>query len=261
MSEQAVETTQTPPQEGAPGKFAQEEPPPIQTTQVSGNSDPKFYTEEDLAKAREQEKSKLYRRIETMQGELKTLQQEREDRARQEEEARQTAEEAARAQREEEMSAKELIAAKEAEWRREQEDLRAQIEQERALRERETQFAELMDVRQRVIADYQDRVAPELIDLIGGNTPEEIAQSAEDMAARTQRILEQTQQAVQQTRQQTPTARVTMPVSSGPDDEAVSRTYTPDDIRNMSMADYAKHRQRLLGQGASGGPKNRGLFG
>jgi hypothetical protein len=104
-------------------------------------------------------------------------------------------------------------------------------------------------------------VAPELIDLIGGDSPEEIAQSAEDMAARTQRILEQTQQAVQQTRQQTPTARVTAPVSSGPDDEAVSRTYTPDDIRSMSMADYAKHRQRLLGQGASGGPKNRGLFG
>ena len=259
MTEQAVE--QTLPTEGAPGKAAQEEPPPIENVQVSGNSDPKFYTEEDLAKAREQEKSKLYRRMDTMQSELQTLKEEREaEAARKAEEERQAADLAKRAA-EEDMSAKELIAAKEAEWAQQQAVLRQQIEQERALRERETQFAELMDVRQRIITDYQDRVAPELLDLIAGETPEQIQQSAEDMAARTERILAQTQEAMQQTRQQTPTARVTAPVSSGPDDEAVSRTYTPDDIRQMSMADYAKHRQRLLGQGASGGPRNRGLFG
>ena len=260
MSEQAVETVQTPANEGAPGNFSQEEPP-VPPAKVSGNSDPKFYTEEDLAKARQQEKDKLYRRLETVQSTVAELQAEREARLAEDQRRADEAAAAAKSKAEEEMSAKELIAAKEEEWAQQQAELRQQIEQERALRERETQFAELMDVRQRVINDYQDRVAPELIDLIGGDSPEEIAQSAEDMAARTQRILEQTQQAVQQTRQQTPTARVTMPVSSGPDDEAVIRTYTPDDIRSMSMADYAKHRQRLLGQGANGGPRNRGLFG
>jgi len=259
MSEQAVE--QTLPTEGAPGNAAQEEPPPIENTQVSGNSDPKFYTEEDLAKAREQEKSKLYRRMDTMQSELASLKEEREAEAKRIADEQKAAEDAARAQREEEMSAKELIAAKEAEWAAQQAELRQQIEQERALRERETQFAELMDARQQIINQYQDRVAPELLDLIAGDSIEEIQQSAEDMAARTDRIMEQTQQAMQQTRQQTPTARVTAPVSSGPDNEATSRTYTPDDIRQMSMADYAKHRQRLLGQGANGGPRNRGLFG
>ena len=258
MSEQAVET-QVP--EGAPGKATQEEPPPIEKVQVTGQSDPKFYTEDDLAKAREQEKSKLYRRLETMQSELQTLKEEREAEARRKAEEQQAIEAEAKRKAEEEMSAKDLIAQKEAEWRAEQDRLRAEIEQERALRERETQFAQLMDIRQHVVTEYQDRVAPELLDLIGGESEEEIRQSAEDMAARTQRILEQTQQAMQQTRQQMPTARVTMPVSSGPDDEGVSRTYTPDDIRNMSMADYAKNRQRLLGQGATGGPRNRGLFG
>jgi colicin import membrane protein len=259
MTEQAVEQTQ--PAEGAPGKATQEEPPPIENVQVSGNSDPKFYTEEDLAKAREQEKSKLYRRMDTMQSELESLKEQREAEAAQKAEEARQAEEAAKRKAEEDMSAKELIAAKEAEWAQQQAELRQQIEQERALRERETQFAELMDYRQQVIAQYEDRVAPELRDLITGETPEQIQQSAEDMAARTERIMEQTQQAMAQTRQQTPTARVTAPVSSGPDDEAVSRTYTPDDIRQMSMADYAKHRQRLLGQGATGGPKNRGIFG
>jgi hypothetical protein len=237
-----------------------EEEPAVVPAKVSGNSDPKFYTEADIQQAREQEKSKLYRRLETMQETVTRLEAERQERVDAEAARQKEIDDQARIRREEEMSAKDLIAQKEAEWRAEQADLRAQIEQERALRERESQFAELMEARQQVLAQYQDKVAPELIDLIGGDTVEEMVQSAEDMATRTQRILEQTQQAMQQTRQQIPTARVTVPVSSGPDDEGAVRQYTPDDIRNMSMSDYAKHRQRLLGRGA-GGPKNRGLFG
>ena len=260
MSEQAVETPPTPPTEGAPGNVTQEEPP-APPAKVSAQSDGKVFSPDDIEKARQQEREKLYRRMETMNEELQTLKEEREERARLEKEQREAAEAAARAKNEEEMSAKELIAQKEAEWKQQQEELRAQVEQERALRERETQFAQLMDTRQRVISEYQDKVAPELLDLIGGESEEEIVQAAEDMAARTQRILEQTQQAMQQTRQQTPTARVTVPVSSGPDDEGAVRTYTPDDIRNMPMSEYAKHRARLLGNGATGGPRNRGLFG
>jgi len=34
---------------------------------------------------------------------------------------------------------------------------------------------------------------------------------------------------------------------------------SPEDIRSMSMQDYAKHRQRLLSQQAQG--RSRGLFG
>lgn len=260
MTEQAVETTQTASDGNAPGSVTQEEPPPIQNTQVTGQSDPKFYTEDDLAKAREQEKSKLYRRIDTMQSELQTLQKERDERARQEQEAREAAEADARRQREEEMSAKELIAQKEAEWAQRQAELQAQIDAERALRERETEFAELMTYREQVLDAYRDRVAPELLDLIAGNTPDEITASAEDMAKRTDRILEQTQSAMQNVRQQTPTARVTAPSASGTDDEGASRAFTPEQIRDMSMADYAKHRQRLLGGGA-GGPRNKGIFG
>lgn len=260
MSEQVVETAQTSQEAGAPGNFTKEEPS-VPPARVSGQSDGKFYTEDDIQAARQQEKDKLYRRLETMQGELRTLQEERERRTAEEAQRQAEAEEAARRQREDEMSAKELIAVKEAEWRAEQERLRQEIESERALRERESQFAELMVVQQNIMAEYQDRVAPELLDLISGNSPEEIRQSAEDMAVRTERILAQTQEAVQNARQQMPTARVTMPISSGTDDDGAVRTYTPEDIRNMSMADYAKHRARLLGQGASGGPRNRGLFG
>ncbi len=255
MSDQAVTD---PPVETPPAEARVQEEPPTPPTRVSGQSDPKMFTQEDLDRAREQEKSKVYKRLETMQETVARLEKEAKDRQDAEDAARRAAEEEAERERQENLSAKELIAEREAQWRKEQEELRQQIEQERALRERESQFAELMDTRNRIISDYQDRVAPELLDLITGETPEQIQQSAEDMAARTERILAQTQEAMQNARQQMPTARVTAPASG--ENAGANRQYSPDEIRGMSMAEYAKHRASLLGRGADG-PKNRGLFG
>lgn len=253
MSEQTVTTIPDPQSEGrTQGEI------PTPPVQVRGDSDPRMFTKEDLEKAREQEKSKVYKRLETMQETVSRLEAEAAARQKAEEDARKEAEKAAEQERVESLSVKELLAEKEAQWRREQEDLRQQIEAERALRERETQFAELMDARNQIISQYVDRVAPELLDLIQGDTPEQIQQSAEDMAARTERILAQTAEAMQNARQQMPTARVTAPASG--DNSGANRQYSPDEIRGMSMADYAKHRASLLGGGA-GGPRNRGLFG
>lgn len=231
-----------------------------------GDSDGKFFTEDDLAKARQQEKDKMYKRLETMQETVERLKKESQTRAEQEEARQreiqaQEAEEAERLRRAEEaeLSAKELLAQRELEWKQQLEDVRNQVEQERALREREAEFARLTDYRSTVIREYSDRVAPELLDLIQGGTTEEIAQSAEDMAARTARILAQTQEAMQNARQQTPTSRVTAP-AAGEDSGSNSRVLTPSEIRSMSMSEYAKQRQRLLGDGAKG-PTNRGLFG
>jgi hypothetical protein len=232
--------------------------PTVPPTRVSGQSDPKMFSQEDLDRAREQEKSKVYKRLETMQEQVARLESEAKMRQATEDEARLAEEAKAEAARQENLSAKDLIAEKEAQWAKEQAELRQEIEAERALRERESQFAELTDFRSRVVTDYQDRVAPELLDLISGETPEEIQQSAEDMAQRTEAILAQSQEAMQNARQQMPTARVTAPVSG--DNAGANRQYSPDEIRGMSMADYAKHRASLLGKGADG-PKNRGLFG
>lgn len=255
MSEPAVET---PPTENVAEDTRTQEEPPVPPAQVTSQSDPKMYTEEDLAKAREQEKSKVYKRLETMQETVARLEAEAKERQDIEEQRRREVQEKAEKERIEQLSAKELIEEKEAQWRKEQEELRSQIDQERALRERESQFAELMDQRNQIIGEYQDRVAPELLDLIQGENVDQIRQSAEDMAQRTERIIAQTQDAVQNARQQMPTARVTAPVSG--DTAGADRQYSPDEIRGMSMADYAKHRASLLGKAADG-PKNRGLFG
>ena len=199
----------------------------------------------------------MYKRLETVQEQVARLEAEAKSRTEAEEAAKKAAEDAAEAERQSQLSVKELLAEREAAWKAEQDALRAEIATERALREREQQFADLMDARNEVINQYSDRVAPELLDLIQGETPEQLQQSAEDMAARTERILAQTQEAMQNARQQMPTARVTAPASG--DNSGANRQFTPDDIRNMSMADYAKHRASLLGK--AGGSKNRGLFG
>lgn len=249
-----VPSTET---EGGNGRVQQE--PDVPPAQVRGSSDPKMFTEEDLEKARRQEKDKTYRRIETLQETVKRLEEQSQQREAQERARQEEQQAAANRQAEDEMSAKDLIVKREAEWRQEQNELRQQIDAERALRERETQFAGLMEFRQNLVQQYSDRIAPELLDLVQGDTPETLQQSAEDMAARTDRILAQTHEAVQNAKQQMPTARITAPASG--DDTGAQRVFTSDEIRQMSMTEYAKHRQRLLGQGASGGPKNRGLFG
>lgn len=234
-------------------------------TKVAGNSDPKLYTEDDINKARQQEKDKLYKRLETMQETVARLESESKQRAEAEEakqrEIQEIEEKAAQETKrlaESEMSAKELLIEKEKEWQMRLDLLGEQVEQEKALRERESQFTELLGYRQQILAQYSDRVAPQLLDLIEGNTPEEINASAEDMAARTADILAQTQEAMQNARKQTPTSRVTVPASG--ENSGSTRMLSPDEIRSMSMQDYAKHRAALLGRGTDGG-KARGLFG
>ena len=254
MSEPTVATIPDPQPVGHP---VQQDPPPIPVA-VNSNSDPKMFTEADLEKAREQEKSKVYKRLETMQETVTRLEAEATERRDIEEAARKKAEAAAEAERTSQLSVQQLLAEKEAQWNKEQNELRQEIEAERALRVRESQYAELMEARNQIVAQYSDRVAPELLDLIGGETVEQIQQSAEDMAARTERIMTQAADAMQTARQQMPTARVTAPASG--DNSGANRQFTPDDIRGMSMADYVKHRASLLGKGADG-TKNRGLFG
>lgn len=228
-------------------------------TAASGNSDSKVFTQEDIEAARKQEKDKLYKRMETMQETVARLEAEAKARADAEAAQIKEAEDALKAQAESEMSAKDLLAAKESEWQNRFQQMEERLEQEQVLRQRESEFAQLLDFRQQVQAAYSDRVAPELLDLITGNTTEEITASAEDMAARSERILAQTAEAMQTARQQMPTVRATAPASG--ENSGSQRSFSPDEIRGMSMADYAKHRKSLLGGASSGGPTNRGLFG
>lgn len=223
----------------------------------------KFYTEEDLAKVRSQEKSKVYPELQSVKEELAALKREREEEAARK--AEQAAAEAAsreaaqKAKLEEELSAKDLLKLKEQEWMDKLEQERQERLASQALLEKERSFAELQAYKQNLIETERENVMPQLLNFLRGNTPEELQASMEDLKAQTASIVSDVQATNQQLRKDQRGVSVTAP-SSGPlEINSENRQFTAADIAAMSVEDYAKNRSRLLSPGAQG--KTKGLFG
>jgi len=145
-------------------------------------------------------------------------------------------------------------------------ELQEQLERERqereralALLEREKTFADLQAYRQQVLEQERDNIIPELVDLIAGNTREEIQASVEGLKERSARILESAQSAMQTARKEMTGTRATLPPAGPLETNSEQRQLTAEEIQSLSMNDYAKYRERLLSPSARG--KSRGLFG
>ena len=219
----------------------------------------KFYTEEDLAKVRTQEKNKLYSQIEGLKEEVESL-----SKARKEELAAKAAEEAEKQrqlklQEEAEMDVRELLSTKEQEWKEQLELERQERERAFALLEREKTFAEIQAYRQQRLDQERDNIIPELIDLITGETPEEIEASIAGLKQRSERILESAQSAMREARRDMAGTRVTAPQAGPMDINTGNRQFTAEEIAAMSLNDYAKYRQQLLSDKAQG--RSKGIFG
>lgn len=224
------------------------------------------YSAEDIAKAREQEKAKLYPQMEKMKEELSSLKKAREEQAAKEAEREQRiAEELVRkeAQKKEEeeseLSFKDLLKKKEQEFQSQLEAERLERERAFALLEQERKFQEVMNYRQQRVEQERDNIVPELIDLIDGNSADEVEQSISMLKEKSARILSSAQQAMQSARQQMAGTRITNPAAGPLDNDSEQKSYSPDSIREMSLADYAKQRAKLLGTAASN--RGQGLFG
>jgi flagellar biosynthesis GTPase FlhF len=224
------------------------------------------FTAEDLERVREQEKSKLYPQLEEQNRKIAELlakdeareaeaAKRREARAAKQAEEERAAKEAAEA----ELSAKELLAHREQEWQAQLAAERAEREKAFALLQREREFQNLQEIRQQKVEAAREHILPELVDLISGNSPEEIDQSISDLTLRSNRIFEAATSATQQSRAALPGTRITAPASGPLDTNSDPQTFTPDSLQNMSMADYAKNRDRLLGAGGTN--RGQGLFG
>jgi hypothetical protein len=188
------------------------------------------------------------------------------------EDERRKAEEAAKAAEEENLSAKELLAKRDKEWEErfqtaEQSweerlnSIQQGYEQERALLEKDKQFASLQAYTQQRLSEESDNIAPQLFDYINGSTQEEIEQSIEHAKAKSLEIAADAQRAFQAARSQQRGVSATGYAPVGPlEVEGGTRTYSPEDIAAMDMQSYAKLRGQLPGvtNGANG---NRGLFG
>lgn len=223
------------------------------------------FTADDIAKARAQEKAKLYPQVEKLQEELAFLKKEREEREALEAErvAKRQARDSERAaerkkQEEAELEVRDLLAKKEQEWATKLDSERQEREKAFALLEREREFQELSAYRQQRLEAERDNIIPELVDLISGNSRDEIEQSIAGLKERSAKIFDSVAQVAQQSRKEMAGTRITSPASGPLDNDSDSRTYSPTDINNMSMADYAKNRAKLLGSGKNSG---QGLFG
>lgn len=232
-------------------------PSPEPETQSRVQAEPVGFSEADLAKAREQEKAKLYPQIDQLKNELAELKRDREERLEAERIAQEEADRQAREQQEAEMDVRELLSKKEMEWEQRLEQERLERENAIALLEKEREFSAITEYRTQRLAEIGDDIIPELRDLVTGNTKDEIDASIAGLAERSSRILEGAQAAMQQARSQMQGTRVTAPVTEL-DTDSAQKQFSPEEIAAMSMADYQKYRSTLLGQS---GDNNRGLFG
>lgn len=242
--------------------------PSFQAQAAPGES--RYFTVEDIERARREEKEKLYGRIEKQNETLKTLQErlaqleaEREEARRREEEQRKAQEEAEKRKREEEMTVRQLLQEKEAEWEQRFRELEAAREAERAALEQERRFSALREYIQRRIREVQadGSVAPELIEFIDGNSEEEVDQRIEHLKAKTEELARSFQRTIEQAGANVPPRGVSPAgyAAAGPmEANTEQRMPTPQEIRQMSMAEYAEFRKKI---GLGDPPHGRGLFG
>lgn len=236
-----------------------------------------YYTEEQLRErlnqARSEERDKLYGNRSQEQRELEELRAFRseQERLRQEQEAeaqrqaaeqQRQAEEQRRQAEQEELSAKDLIARREAELRAEMDAQRAHYDAELARRdailEKEREFQALQTYRAQVIAANQENILPEFLDYIDGDSQQAIDASVQRAIERTQSVVQNFRQVAGEQQRGAPGVSTRAPAVGPESMVAGQRTYSAEDIASWSMADYMKNRH-LLPPGRAGG-SDRGLF-
>lgn len=237
--------------ERAPDEGTTTPPPPPGQPDNGGRT----FSAEDLEKARQQEKDKLYSKIEQQEGTLseqaKILADLKADldarRAREaEEEKRRQDEQAARDR--DELSAKDLLDQRQQEWEARFAEQQAQIEADRALLAREAQYQELLALKDRLLreADADNTIAPQLLDYVGGHDENQIRQSIAMAQAKSADILTEIQTRQQQLRQGMKGASVTQPPVGPMETDQAYETITKESIENMSMDDWARNRGKIL---------------
>ena len=222
-----------------------------------------FYTEEDLERVRSQEKNKLYSQLEEAKNKVSSFEKEKEEATtKQTAAAKELAEKAAqeeRSRQENELSTKELLAKREQEWQSQFDNERAERESAFAQLAKEQEFARLNSYKSQRVESERDNIMPELIDLVGGSSAEEVDASIESLKERTAKIIDSVQQTTQTARRDMVGTKPTLPTTGPMDNYSENRNYTAAEIAAMPMDVWAKVRGTILSPTARG--KTTGLFG
>lgn len=216
----------------------------------------KGYTEVDLQRVREQEKSKLYPQIDSLKEEINLLKKDREAQLAEANRIAAEKEEEARKKAEAEMDVRQLLEQKENEWKSQLEEIRQENARKDALLERERQYSELTAYRNQRIKEEENNIMPELLDMVSGNSADEIEQSIAGLKERSSKILESAQAAIQQQRRDMKGTSTTLPPTM--ENNSGQQSFTADQIAAMSVTEYAKYRDNLL---PNANARNKGIFG
>ena len=230
--------TQQRPDQTVSQPIPQQQPPPQQPQ-------PRF-SEDDIERARQQEKDKLYPRIEEMNSQLRQLQEERQQELAERQRLADEAEQARQAKEESEMEVRELLEKREQEMKAELAALSSRYDNDRAIFEKERALQEAELYRRDRIAQEAENIMPELRDFIGGSTPEEIDAAIEDAKARTQAIFANFTAANEQLPYQQRGAALTAPPVGPMEQLPAYEQLSPDQIRDMDMDTYKRYRTQLL---------------
>lgn len=224
----------------------------------------KLFTEDDVEAIRKQEKDKMYKRLEDADARVKAMEDQMSIISLEREAARRDAEERAAKDAEllrerelNELSAKELLLKREDEfnvklaqieddYKSRFNEIERQREQQAALLDQERRFQEVNSYRQRRVAEEQENIIPELIDLVTGNSEDEIENSIAVLRERSNAIIESIQQATAASQGRLRGVSPTAPPVGPMETQTEYQTLTAEDIRNMPMEQYAKMRDRLM---------------
>jgi hypothetical protein len=226
-----------------------------------------YFTAGQVEAFRQQERDKLYPKLAKqdevlaeLRGQVSSFMQEREatqaaEKARQQEEA-----ETARKAAEEEMSARQLLEQQRAEWENRFQQMEQERAMERAALEKDKELATLQGYIQRRVREEQQAqtIAPELLDLVNGNTEQEVEESINRLKVKTEAIVKNMQAAtgVQPVPRGVSTSGY---AAMGPMEmNSELRDPTPEELRAMPMDSYIKWREKRFGPSAS---KGQGIFG
>lgn len=234
------QTTQTPAQQvSQPVSYA---PQPNGLQQPTAR-----WTDEDIERARQQEKDKLYPRLDEMQQQMRQLQADREAEQAERQRLADEAAEALRLKEEGELEVRDLLTRKESEWQQQLTRLEQKYDADRAVFAKEREFTLVQEYRRDRIEQEQEAILPELREFVTGDTMEAIDASIEVVKARTEQIFQNLAAANPppipfQPRGAAPTAPPVGPMEQMPSYESL----TPEDIKGMDMETYRKYRGQLL---------------
>jgi hypothetical protein len=232
------------------------EPPPAETPPTSGNRSqrsggepPQAFTQEDVERIRQEERARVVAeqaRADQLENELAQFRKDAEDRQAAEAKVQREAARAQKKKDEEQMELRDLIQKKDQEWEERLQAERVEREKAFAMLEQERRHASLQTYLAQRMAETGDDIAPELRDLVAGNNQQEIDASIQLLIQKSDLIKNNSVSALRNLNAGRPTVGVTAPPVGPAESSQSTRTYTADELKQLTPAEYAAERENLL---------------